>query len=817
MRYGKRKSSPTCQVRRSKRNNQPHLSRQMLGVTKPICVKPSQVVDLKTTENLRERIKEANLTETREQASQREIVLLELNEMAKQWAQKVTMEKRAPESEGILYTYGSYRLGVHTPGADIDVLCVGSRHITYEDFFDSWVSLLRENRKVLSLLVVPEAHVPVCKFKFNGVDIDMVYVQVGYESISGSSFDIFDDNNLQDMEMKSVNSLNGARVAQGLLNLVPNTEAFIEALRVIKYWAKCRGIYSNVMGYLGGVSWAILVARVCQLFPNQCAGSIVVRFFRFYNIWQFGVECPILLTKPKQNDKLGFEVWDPNNPQVRNTRMAIITPCYPAINSTFRVTTSNYMVIKDEFRRAKEITTPGSSNVEVTTEMWREVFKEKEFFFDHEHYILIRAMCMNTDKKDIQTQWKGFVQAKVRVLVLGMEQVAGVTVFPYPYSFHRKDKDETSKEDYTEDIFFIGFNIEESLSGTKLNFSQPVRMFKNQVNSNPLALQHPSLKLVIEHKKVHKLPDFCFKDKRRPKKKKRKKPKPKAVSCSTTEDEMLSGEHDVLSEVKCSPGKESVQRTKNGDDDFTLKKRRLDTPPSQARTIKIFKDEKESSELVQGVLTSLPPYEYKEQRDLAILRLRLCLKTPDDGNFWERTRSLTVALLDVTGADKKHELQQTLTKFGYISRSEGFENTLTRSQCIKLSKAIKAIFRSTSSRPESKTQTPSPIGRPDTDKGHDIPELLLRNPAKRSRGYFEARLEAKNGPGDSEKRNRTSADKKSPYSQIAKNNKDVEDINVKVLSAETYTVLELDSCGVSSKAKRPLKRYKKTKRLISIT
>merc|ERR1719320_1094342 len=305
MRYGKRNSSSTGKVRRSKRlRQQPDLSTKVFGVTKPICIKPPQVVDLKTTENLRERIKGANLTETREQASQREIVLLELNEMTKRWAYKVTSGKRAPESESILYTYGSYRLGVHTPGADIDVLCVGSRHITHEDFFDSWVSLLRENSKVLSLLVVPEAHVPVCKFKFLGVDIDMVYAQVELESISSSTFDIFDDNNLKDMDMKSVNSLNGARVAQALLNLVPNTETFIEALRVIKYWAKCRGIYSNVLGYLGGVSWAILVARVCQLFPNQCAGSIVVRFFRFYNIWQFGVECPILLTHPKQNDEL---------------------------------------------------------------------------------------------------------------------------------------------------------------------------------------------------------------------------------------------------------------------------------------------------------------------------------------------------------------------------------------------------------------------------------------------------------------------------------------------------------------------------------
>lgn len=46
-------------------------------------------------------------------------------------------------------------------------------------------------------------------------------------------------------------------------------ENFKQTLRVIKVWAKNRGISSNGMGYLGGISWAILVAKICQIFPSH--------------------------------------------------------------------------------------------------------------------------------------------------------------------------------------------------------------------------------------------------------------------------------------------------------------------------------------------------------------------------------------------------------------------------------------------------------------------------------------------------------------------------------------------------------------------
>ena len=281
--------------------------KQMFG--EPISLVGPTPADLEATAQLEKVLREAGMYESPEESAVRAEVLRDLQGIVDLWVKQLTLKHGYPdamvdEATALLLPFGSYRLGVHGGGSDIDALVVGPSFVDRDqDFFGVLAGALAETEAVTDLQPVPGAHVPVMKLRFRGVQVDLVYASVNLPVVP-RDLDLSDRSVLRGLDHVTARSMNGVRVADEILRLVPDAAAFRTTLRCVKLWAKARGVYSNVSGFLGGVAWAILVARVCQLYPNAAPSMLVSRFFMVLGQWRWPT--PVMLCDIEHDAELGL-------------------------------------------------------------------------------------------------------------------------------------------------------------------------------------------------------------------------------------------------------------------------------------------------------------------------------------------------------------------------------------------------------------------------------------------------------------------------------------------------------------------------------
>ncbi|XP_026079699.1 poly(A) polymerase gamma isoform X2 [Carassius auratus] len=423
------------------------------GITSSISLAFPREIDHIYTQKLTEAMKPFGVFESEDELNHRLAVLGKLNSFVKEWIAEISESKNLPLSAvvnvgGKIFTFGSYRLGVHTKGADIDALCVAPRHVERTDFFSSFFEKLKRLDEIKDLRAVEDAFVPVIKFKFDGIEIDLLFARLALQSIP-DNLDLRGDSLLRNLDIRCIRSLNGCRVTDEILYLVPNKENFRLTLRAIKLWAKRRGIYSNMLGFLGGVSWAMLVARTCQLYPNAVAATLVHKFFLVFSKWEW--PNPVLLKQPEDSN-LNLPVWDPRvNPSDRYHLMPIITPAYPQQNSTYNVSTSTRTIMSEEFKNGLTVT----DEILQGKADWSKLFEPPNFFQKYKHYIVLTASA-STEENHLE--WIGLVESKIRVLVGNLERNEYITLAHVnPQSFPG------SKENHNENEFvsmwFIGISF----------------------------------------------------------------------------------------------------------------------------------------------------------------------------------------------------------------------------------------------------------------------------------------------------------------------------------------------------------------------
>ncbi|XP_053964091.1 poly(A) polymerase type 3-like [Anastrepha ludens] len=449
-----------------------------------------------------------NVFETPDELSHRAKILTKLNMLVRKWIKNVSMAKNMSKADakklgGKIYTFGSYRLGVHDKGANIYALCVAPRNIERSEFFTSFFGLLKKQPKVAECRSVENTSVPVIKMKFDGVEIDLLFARLSPKEIP-EDFSLRDDNLLKDSDPQSVLSLNGCRVIDEIMELVPNRENFRLALRSIKLWAKKHGIYSNSFGYFGCITWAILVAHTCQFYPNATASTLVQKFFNMFSRWRW--PDPVLL---KRTDIVNLQ-----SPALCSHLMPIITPAYPQYNSAFNVSEATKKVIINELNRGM-----ATMNVIMSDGApWDLLFEAPSFFYRYHHFIVVLVTSQTSQD---QLQWCGLVQSKIRLLVDDVQHKHHMSlVHANPTCFEYKKDDvptqsNSGKENEPSDnpavdtapfcsMLFIGLEFEYKEKNSKVDLTGSFKYFAERITQHAVRCEN----CLIQFKKFDLLRSF---------------------------------------------------------------------------------------------------------------------------------------------------------------------------------------------------------------------------------------------------------------------------------------------------------------------
>lgn len=109
-----------------------------------------------------------------------------------------------------------------------------------DDFFADFIPILEQlapEGTIEKMTPVPDAFVPIIKLELSGISIDLLFARLIVPSIP-LNLDLKNNDYLRGLDEREVRSLNGTRVTDEILELVPQQKTFRLALRAIKLWAQ---------------------------------------------------------------------------------------------------------------------------------------------------------------------------------------------------------------------------------------------------------------------------------------------------------------------------------------------------------------------------------------------------------------------------------------------------------------------------------------------------------------------------------------------------------------------------------------------------
>lgn len=121
-------------------------------------------------------------------------------------------------------------------------------------------------------------------------------------------------------------------------------------LKAVRLWAIQRCIYSVSAGYFGGITLAVMVAKICQEFPDLYPSCTLYKFFETYSESRWLEPVQMSLTnkyKSAKGGSLRMHLIEAVN-RYSSDAMVVLTPNDQLQNTSYRVSEHNFRIICKE-------------------------------------------------------------------------------------------------------------------------------------------------------------------------------------------------------------------------------------------------------------------------------------------------------------------------------------------------------------------------------------------------------------------------------------------------------------------------------------
>ncbi|CAF0847328.1 unnamed protein product [Brachionus calyciflorus] len=257
---------------------------------------------------------------------------------------------------------GSYQLGVKSN--DLDLCLIKSKNSNTENLTEKLKNQMIYDDKFHLIRPINDAIVPIIEIELkesdflSGVDVQIYEIDTNVDKIESYYYDNLNFMTNLNLPYVKLFALSAIFENQNLKKYVQYYKDFQIVLSFVKYWAKCRGIYGKAFGYLGGISWSLMVVvflrRNFSLFVHELEldmsserlEKILFEFFKFYSEWNWNRAVSIL-----DIEYVG-EILEKNE---QKSPMMILQTVYPYHNTTKGVGEKNKKLIVKEIKRCYEI------------------------------------------------------------------------------------------------------------------------------------------------------------------------------------------------------------------------------------------------------------------------------------------------------------------------------------------------------------------------------------------------------------------------------------------------------------------------------